>query len=76
MATQFTISTSYTDAEMLAFVKQAIVEILAGAQSYSLPDGRTWTGADLDKLAKMERVYQSRVDASTGSAVSLVERLR
>jgi hypothetical protein len=77
MATQFTIDTSYTDAQMLAFVKQAIIEVVAGGQSYALPGGRQWTGADLAKLHAMETAYQSRVDAeSYGMPVNLARGVR
>lgn len=73
MAIRFTTPETYSDADMLAFVKQAIVEVLAAGQSHALPGGRQWFGADLDQLQAMERAYQARVDSATsGRAVNYV----
>ena len=64
----------YTDAQMLKLVKHAISQILGGAQSYSV-NGRTYTGADLDKLKAMLTFYEDRVEASgnNGENIALVE---
>lgn len=73
MPVHFTTPTTYTDAAMLAFVKQAIVEVLACGQSHALPGGRQWSGAELSTLRKLESEYQQRVDsASSGRAVNYV----
>ena len=72
MATQHAVTTSYTDAAMLALVKQAIANVLVAGVSYGLPGGRQWTSADLPSLRAMEQDYQSRVDSESGGmAVNL-----
>lgn len=65
----------YTDAQMVRLVKHAISQVLGGAQSYSI-NGRSYTGADLDKLKKMLTFYEDRVEAAgnaNGSNIVLAE---
>lgn len=73
MPVHYETPTTYTDAEMLAFVRQAIVEVTACGQSHALPGGRQWLGANLGELRGMERDYLNRVDsASNGRVVNYV----
>ncbi|MEM9111324.1 MAG: hypothetical protein AAGC72_15020 [Planctomycetota bacterium] len=64
----------YTDAQMVKLCKYAISQILGGAQSYSI-NGRTFTGADLDKLRAMLSFYEDRFESDTngGENIALVE---
>lgn len=64
----------YTDGEMVKLCKYAISQILGGAQSYSI-NGRTYTGADLDKLKNMLTFYENRVEeaGNNGNNSALVE---
>lgn len=73
--TQFTAETTYTDAAMLAFVRQAIAEVLNLGQSYALPGGRQWTAAKLPELYDMEQKFQARVDAESGQPAHNYARL-
>ena len=50
--------TDYTAAETLKLVKYAIVQLLAGAQEYSVA-GKTWKRADLDKLRKFQKELEN-----------------
>lgn len=60
---------TYTDAEMLAFVRQAIVEVMAAGQSHALPGGRQWAAANLDELRVMEREFLTRTSAASNGRV-------
>ena len=64
---------TYTDAQMVKVCKKALVDVMAGGQSYSL-NGRTVTLADLDKLKTMLAFFEDRVEsASNGENIALVE---
>jgi len=59
-----------TDAELLAFVRQAIATILRTGQAYEIR-GRTYTRANLADLYQLEMQLQTRVTrASTGRSVN------
>ena len=70
MPTQFTTSTSYSDEQMLALVRQAIAEVLVTGQSYALPGGRQFTRASLTELRGMESDYLQRIDLASSGMVS------
>lgn len=73
MPVRYTTPETYTDADMLAFVRQAIVEVTAAGQSHALPGGRQWQAANLGELRAMEADFQNRISAaSTGRAVNYV----
>jgi len=56
---------TYTDAEMLEKVREAIYTIMDKGKSYSI-NGRTYTRQDLTDLADLETRYQKRVDNAAG----------
>lgn len=64
----------YTDAQMVKLIKYAITQVLGGAQSYSI-NGRSYTGADIDKLKTLLAWYEERVEDSgnSGNFTALVE---
>lgn len=69
MATHYITPETYADADMLAFVRQAIVEINACGQSYAVPGGRQWSAANLGELGRLETKFQDRVSASQNGRV-------
>lgn len=56
-----------TDQEMLDGIRQAIARVAGTGAKYRTPDGRTWEAADIDQLMKLEKYYQSKVDATTSN---------
>jgi len=59
-----------TDAELLAAVRTAILNLVERGQQSVVVAGQTYTYLDLDKLRALEARYQRRVDASTRAAAS------
>ena len=66
--------TAHTDAEMLALIRDAIYQIVEkGSAAYTI-NGRSYTRQDIDRLNRLEKYYQARVDASDTSASSKFNR--
>lgn len=65
---------NYTDADMVKLCKHAHIQIMGGAQSYSI-NGRSFTRATLGELMKMLSFYESRVEESDngGNFAALTE---
>lgn len=58
--------TTYTDAQMLEYVRAAIVEVVAAGQSYVTGLGQSVTKADLGRLRELETLYTLRVNRTAG----------
>lgn len=52
-----------SDEEMLAAVREAIFRLVSGHQSYTGPNGETYTKANLSDLEKLEQYYEKKVVA-------------
>lgn len=65
---------TYTDAELLKAVRFCKMQILLGAQSYSI-GGRMFTRADLFRLDAIEKELQQKVDAAASGGSIAVARL-
>ena len=76
MATHHEAPETYTDAEMLAFVRQATVEVSKFGKSYAIPGGRAWTGPDLPELHEKERFYLARIESAQYGRVFNITRIR
>lgn len=59
--------TLISDEEMLARTRQAIADVLTGAQAYTIFGGRTVTRADLAELKRTEVFYSDRVLRAKGA---------
>lgn len=57
----------YTDAELLALVREAIANLVAGAQEYRI-GSKSWRGADLSQLRAMRDELETRTGGGTSSA--------
>lgn len=56
---------TYTDEELLALVREAIVNLIAGAQEYRI-GSKSWRGVDLAEL----RLIRDDLEARTGTGPS------
>jgi hypothetical protein len=57
---------TFTNAQMLSFVRLAIAQVLVGGQSYAMPGGKQFTRADLKALQAMEDQYLAASSADAG----------
>lgn len=64
-----------TDAEILVYVRAAIVQILTQGQAYAI-NGRSLTRADLPELRKQVEWLEARVDADAGTSKKNLAKLR
>lgn len=58
---------TYTDEEHLALVREAIANLIAGAQEYRI-GSRSWRGADLSTLLKIRDDLETRTGTGRSSA--------
>lgn len=58
-----------TDQEILNFTRAAIAQITLHGQAYSI-DGRQLTRADLPALHKQLQMFESRINAASGSSAN------
>ena len=66
------IMATYTDAQLLESVREAINTIATGAQSYSIA-GRTYTRGNLKELMELEKTLQRRVNTAAQGGHTLAE---
>lgn len=65
---------TYTDAEMLELVREAIAAIVSGrAQEVNLPGGRGTRMLSLRELREQEAYYQARVSSANKSVSTIVQ---
>lgn len=64
-----------TDAEILVYVRAAIVKILTDGQAYTI-NGRSLTRADLPELRKQVDWLEARVDADAGTSTRNLAKLK
>lgn len=57
----------FSDEEILHSIKQGIFRIVSGYQSYSGPNGETYTKANLGDLERLEKYYERKVSAKKNS---------
>ncbi len=58
---------SFTSAELLKLAEYGIAQLLAGGQEYTLPGGKTFKRADLDKLKEIRNDLKSEVESASSS---------
>lgn len=67
---------TYTDAEMLDLVREAIIKVSVHGQSYMIA-GRTYTRANLTELENLRQKIEARVNgAASGIATAHARRRR
>lgn len=66
-----------SDEEMLRAIKEGIFRIVSGHQSYTGPNGETYTKANLADLERLEKYYEQKTaaSASRGGIKSIQVRL-
>ena len=76
MVTKVTTANSYTDAELLALLREGVALIAATGQSYMI-SGRTYTAANLPAMRDTIDWLESRISSSeSGVATNLVRLVR
>lgn len=68
MPTKITTANTYTDAELLALLREGVAQIAATGQSYSVA-GRTYTAAQLPQMRDTIDWLESKI---TGASEGLV----
>lgn len=76
MAAKITTANTYTDAELLALLREGVAQIAATGKSYSI-GSRTYTAANLNDMRETIDWLESRIaSASSGLATNLVRLVR
>jgi hypothetical protein len=74
MPTKITTANTYTDAELLALLREGVAQIAATGQSYSIA-GRTYTAAQLPQMRDTIDWLESRLAAESSGLVNNLVRL-
>lgn len=74
MAAKITTANTYTDAELLALLREGVAQIAATGQSYSIA-GRTYTAANLPSMRDTIDWLESRISAASSGIVTNYARL-
>ena len=74
MVTKVTTSNTYTDAELLALLREGVALIAATGQSYQIA-GRTYTAANLPSMRDTIDWLEGRISAESNGIVTNYARL-
>lgn len=74
MVTKVTTANTYTDAELLALLREGVALIAATGQSYQI-SGRTYTAANLPSMRDMIDWLEGRISSESNGIVTNYARL-